>query len=143
MEEADMMDNFIEADMQLPTGTKRKATDDSDEEKSPRSSEYSDVLQRLKRIKFPLHITVKTLNGRAIELDIDGFDTIASVKQLISEREGIPPRQQKLVFHGKQIHDEATVEGCGIINRSLIYLVIALHPAGYSGISRDHRTKTD
>lgn len=48
-----------------------------------------------------MRIHIKTLTGRILELDVDRDETIANLKQKISDLEGIPPGQQMLVYDGK------------------------------------------
>jgi len=104
---------------------------------------YDSVLRQIKKIKFPLYIKVKALNGTVIEMDIDSNDSVGILKDVIWEREGIPKQQQKLIFNGKQINDDSqAVNSFGVTDGSVIYLVIALpHKQGYSGISSEHRNE--
>ncbi|VDL62650.1 unnamed protein product [Hymenolepis diminuta] len=71
-------------------------------------------------------IKVKTLVGKEIEIDIDQTDKIERIKERIEEKEGIPPPQQRLIFSGKQMNDEKTVQEYKIQGGSVLHLVLAL-----------------
>lgn len=82
-------------------------------------------------LTFPLSlvdmlIKVKTLVGKEIEIDIDQTDKIERIKERIEEKEGIPPPQQRLIFSGKQMNDEKTVNDYKIQGGSVLHLVLAL-----------------
>ncbi|PWN34172.1 putative NEDD8 precursor-ubiquitin-like protein [Meira miltonrushii] len=71
-------------------------------------------------------IKVKTLTGKEIELDIEPTDKIQRIKERVEEKEGIPPAQQRLIFGGKQMHDDRTAKDFGIEGGSTLHLVLAL-----------------
>lgn len=104
------------------------------------NNDVYEVLQRIKKIKFTMYIKIHTLNGRIFDLDIDAQRTIRAIKEKIFQIEGIPVDLQKLIFNGKQILDFQTVYACGIIDGSIVYLVLAVpHRSGVTGISIEHR----
>ncbi|AET39309.1 NEDD8 family protein RUB1 Ecym_4244 [Eremothecium cymbalariae DBVPG len=48
-------------------------------------------------------LKVKTLTGKEIPIDVEPEDRVYSIKELLEEKEGIPPAQQRLIFQGKQM----------------------------------------
>jgi hypothetical protein len=71
---------------------------------------------------------IKTLTGKQFFLEnVSPHDTIATLKERICQREGIPPNQQKLVAGGKGLEDERTVGDYVFLQNGVtIHLVLRL-----------------
>lgn len=83
-----------------------------------------------------MQLYVKTLTGKCVALQVDPTDTLAMVKRKITEREGIPQDEQRLIFSGKQLdNDQRTLNDYNIKPDSAIHLVLRLRGgASESGV---------
>ncbi len=54
-------------------------------------------------------VKVKTLTGKEISVELKESDLVYHIKELLEEKEGIPPSQQRLIFQGKQMYVHSVV----------------------------------
>ncbi|KAK1928003.1 ubiquitin-related domain-containing protein [Papiliotrema laurentii] len=71
-------------------------------------------------------VKVKTLTGKEVEIDVQPEWTISKVKERVEEKAGIPPVQQRLIYGGKAMADEKTIQDYKIQAGAAIHLVLAL-----------------
>ena len=70
-----------------------------------------------------MQIFVNTLKGQCFALDVQPSDTITAVKNKIRNEKGIALDFQRLLFAGKQLQNERTIEEIGIQMKSTIHLI--------------------
>ena len=70
-----------------------------------------------------IRIFIKDLSGSHITLFVDPLSRIEEIKELISERVGLTPCQQRLLFAGRQLEDKNTLQDYFIAKDSTIHLI--------------------
>ena len=87
-----------------------------------------DILVFLKEFYSPqlFKIYIKTLTGRKFELVINSQTTIDELHGLITDNDGIPAEQQRLIFAGKQLESKRLAGDYAITKESIIHLNLRL-----------------
>ena len=71
-------------------------------------------------------ITIKTLSGRKLSLDFDNTQKISDIKEALTEKEGIPVQQIRLIYGGKILKDEITIQEANIDPGSTLMMMMHL-----------------
>ena len=87
-----------------------------------------------------MQIFVKLPDGKTITLNVNPTESVASVKTLIKNKEGIPRQQQRLIFKGEQLEDGHTIDDYYIDEGSEIQLVQRLTGGGKRAIRGEMTT---
>jgi hypothetical protein len=69
-----------------------------------------------------MHITVITLSETTIVLNVDRFDTILKIKELIAQQSGIPEKNQSLIFANIELNDKMTLIDYNVSDGSMLRL---------------------
>ncbi len=74
-----------------------------------------------------IKVVVQTLTRKQIPVDLALSSTVAQLKAAVTAAEGIPERQQRLVYNGRPImNDTATLAVLGISDGAVVSLVMGL-----------------
>ncbi|CAO1612656.1 unnamed protein product [Jaminaea pallidilutea] len=72
-----------------------------------------------------MKLTVKSLQGGNFSLEAEPSDTIATVKSKISSEKGHAVEQQKIIYSGKILTDDQTVEQCNVTEKGFLVLMVS------------------
>jgi len=74
-----------------------------------------------------MKLTFKTLQKQQFTLDVDPSTTVEKLKVLIKDSQGFEPEQQKLIFSGKVLGDDKTIEQIGVKEKDF-FVVMLIKP---------------
>ena len=77
-----------------------------------------------KKAENDIELYVKTLTGKIITCYIDPNATIENLKAKISDAEGIPSDQQRLIFVGEELEDQRLLSDYGIRHECTLHWVV-------------------
>ncbi|KIL68983.1 hypothetical protein M378DRAFT_158134 [Amanita muscaria Koide BX008] len=71
-----------------------------------------------------MKITIKTTQQKVFHVDAELSDTIGDVKSKIQETQGHPVTDQKIIYSGKILSDDKSIESCGIKEKDFLVLMV-------------------
>jgi len=83
-----------------------------------------------KHTYYNSQIFIKTLTGRKQPFNFEPENQVLAIKQALQEKEGIQVDQIRLIFSGKQLADERTLESYSINAGATIHMVLQLRGGG-------------
>ena len=69
-------------------------------------------------------IHIETQDSHTISLNVEEDATVRSVKEKIKQDHRIPIELQTLVFNGKWLSDEDTLDRCGVYREATLQLLV-------------------
>jgi ubiquitin C len=73
-----------------------------------------------------MHINVCTITCKTIGVEVESWHTVLSVKEQVTEKEGIPADQIRLIYAGRELQDSRTLEDYQIQEDTRIHMVLRL-----------------
>ncbi|EFJ43792.1 hypothetical protein VOLCADRAFT_83025 [Volvox carteri f. nagariensis] len=73
-----------------------------------------------------MQLFVRCLDARSRVCDVEPCCSVADLKRRIEEVESVPSCSQGLVYAGRQLQDERSLESYGIVGHSTVHLVLRL-----------------
>ena len=71
-----------------------------------------------------MKISIRTLQQKVFTVDVEPSSTIASVKNTIEKEQGHPVSSQKLIYSGRILVDENTVESYSVKENDFFVLMV-------------------
>ncbi|TFK44640.1 hypothetical protein BDQ12DRAFT_702061 [Crucibulum laeve] len=72
-----------------------------------------------------MKVTVKTTQQKVFQIDVEGSETVGDLKSKIQESQGHPAGVQKIIYSGKILADDKTIESCGIKEKDFLVLMVS------------------
>ncbi|KAJ1484832.1 ubiquitin-related domain-containing protein [Baffinella frigidus] len=73
-----------------------------------------------------MQIFARTPAGKTIVVQISGDEQIEDVKQRVAAVSGVPASEQRVLFGGRQLQDDATLGGAGVGDGATVQVLMRL-----------------
>ena len=73
-----------------------------------------------------MQIKIKTLTGKVMDINVENDESVLALKQNLQEKEGIAVDQIKLIYNGKQLADDNSLESYKIEAGKTVHMVLTL-----------------
>lgn len=83
-------------------------------------------IRNLSKSTHTMLINIKTLAGRTFHIELEPSNTIDETRQAISDKEGIPKDDIRLIHGGRDLLYEKTLSEYDIKNEDTVYMVLRL-----------------
>ncbi len=81
-----------------------------------------------KRARTNFFLDIQRMDGSVFSVDLkQDITRVQELKEKITEIEGVPTDQLRLIYAGQEIHNHKTLKNYGIQSNQLIYLILKLN----------------
>ncbi|XP_062873823.1 uncharacterized protein LOC134335250 [Trichomycterus rosablanca] len=86
----------------------------------------STVMLLISATSMPFQVFVKNEKGQTKTYDVTDEENVAQLMRKVSQKEGIPVDQQRLIFNGRQLESNMRLQDYNITSESTIFLTLRL-----------------
>lgn len=81
----------------------------------------------LLQLRGGLSVQVQAMSGKVIVVeDLDPNLTVLELKERLQQREGLNPKQQRLIVNGRHMKDQDTLGSYNLSDKTVVHLVLRL-----------------
>ena len=99
---------------------------DDDDEHPDDDDEHPDDDDEHPDDEEAMQIFVKLPSSKTLTMDVENTFTIKNIKAIIMNKEGIPTKQQRLIYHDQQLDDLSTLSDYNIQSESMLQLMLTI-----------------
>ncbi|KNE66152.1 UV excision repair protein Rad23 [Allomyces macrogynus ATCC 38327] len=82
-----------------------------------------------------MKLTIKTINQKAIPLDVEPSTTVANIKEMLHQSQGFDVAAQKLIYSGKILTDDQTIEALKVKETDFMVVMVTKAKAALAASS--------
>ncbi|KAF5389468.1 hypothetical protein D9757_004338 [Collybiopsis confluens] len=71
-----------------------------------------------------MKVTVKTTSQKVFNIDAEATETVGAIKTKIEQYQGFPAASQKVIYSGKILADDKTLESCSFKEKDFLVLMV-------------------
>ena len=77
-----------------------------------------------------MHLTIAAWDDRVFAIEIDGAETVETLKAILEVESALPAAQQQLLHHGNLLKSDQQLAAAGVSDGDMIMLVPPMAPQG-------------
>ncbi|XP_028676945.1 E3 ubiquitin-protein ligase parkin [Erpetoichthys calabaricus] len=69
-------------------------------------------------------VFVKFYSSHCIPVEVDAGATVFQLKEVVARQQGVPAQQLRVIFAGKELHNDSTLQECDLPQQSTVHMVL-------------------